>query len=109
MAKAGRPKKQWTDEEMAKIEQMALDNCHTETIARVLETTSDTINKHFSKFLRKKKAEGRALLRRAQRTKALIGLDTGMLCFLGKNELGQTDKQHYEHSGTITMEPPKIE
>lgn len=96
---AGKPKIMWTDEQIAQIEQMALDNCHTETIARALGTTDETIKSHFSPLLKQKRAEGRALLRRSQRDKAVEGKDTGMLCFLGKNELEQTDKRQYEHTG----------
>lgn len=96
--KLGRPPREFTDVEIAKIEQMALDNCHTETIARTLGTTDETIKEHFSPLLKQKRAEGRALLRRSQREKAVIGKDTGMLCFLGKNELEQTDKQTITHT-----------
>jgi len=93
MAKVGRPKRIWTDEQKVKIEQMALDNCHMDTIALALDVPLQTLTDHFRGYIRQKRAEGRTTLRRAQREKALIGKDTGMLCFLGKNELGQTDKQ----------------
>ena len=97
---AGKPKIMWTDEQIKQIEQMALDNCHVETIARTLGTTDETIKAHFSPLIKQKRAEGRALLRRSQRDKAVISKDTGMLCFLGKNELEQTDKQEHKHGIT---------
>lgn len=90
---AGRPKRIFTDEEKANIEQMALDNCHVDTIALALSIPKQTLVDNFRSFISQKRAEGRTKLRRAQREKALIGKDTGMLCFLGKNELEQTDKQ----------------
>ena len=88
-----RPKRIFTDEEKEQITQMSLDNCHIDTIGLALDIPKNTLIRHFGTFIRQKRAEGRTILRRAQREKALISKDTGMLCFLGKNELGQSDKR----------------
>ena len=98
----GRPKVKFTKTQKAKIKQMALDNCHMDTIAQALNIPKQTLVDNFRTFIVQKRAEGRTMLRRAQREKALIGKDTGMLCFLGKNELGQSDKQEIKHG--VTME-----
>lgn len=96
--KVGRPKRVFTEDEKAQIEQMALDNCHLDTIAIALDIPKQTLVDNFRVFIVQKRAFGRTELRRAQRQKALISKDTGMLCFLGKNELGQADKQEITHS-----------
>ena len=95
---AGRPKKQFNPEQMRQIEQMAFDNCHTRTIAEAIGESQDTIKRHFASLLKKKRAEGRAALRRSQRK--LAATNPAMAIFLGKNELGQADKQ--EVGGDIT-------
>lgn len=97
--KPGKPKRIFTDKEKASINQMALDNCHLDTIALALNIPKQTLVDNFRTFIVQKRAEGRTLLRRAQREKALVGRDTGMLCFLGKNELEQTDKRELQHTG----------
>ncbi len=91
--KKTRPLRKFSEEQLQSIEQMALDNCHVDTIAMALDIPKQTLVRRFGTYITQKRAEGRTLLRRAQREKALIGKDTGMLCFLGKNELGQTDKK----------------
>ena len=98
-----RPKRIWADEQKEKIEQMALDNCHLDTIALALDVPKQSLVDSFRTFICQKRAEGRTILRRAQREKAVNGRDTGMLCFLGKNELGQTDKQEMAHTGNIAV------
>lgn len=94
--KTTKPLRKFTDEQRQSIEQMALDNCHVDTIAMALKIPKETLVRRFGMFITQKRAEGRTMLRRAQREKALTGRDTGMLCFLGKNELGQTDKKGIE-------------
>lgn len=92
----GRPKRVFSDEQEEQISQMALDNCHLDTIALALCIPLETLRRRFGAFISEKRAFGRTELRRAQREKALIGKDTGMLCFLGKNELGQADRKEIE-------------
>ncbi len=94
---AGRPKIVFTDDTKAKITEYALNNCHVDTIAMALGIAKNTLIRHFGTFISQKRAEGRVILRVAQHQKAITGLDTGMLCFLGKNELGQADKIETTH------------
>ena len=95
---AGRPKRQFTDEEKGLIEQMALDNCHLDTIAKVLSVPKQTLVDNFRTFIDKKRAEGRMGLRRIQRNLAVRNV--AMAIFLGKNELDQTDRQEQVHGIT---------
>lgn len=99
-----RPKRVFTDEEKEEIEQMALDNCHLDTIALALNIPKQTLVNRFGTYIVQKRAEGRTILRRAQREKAVNSKDTGMLCFLGKNELGQTDKQDVNMAHSLSKE-----
>lgn len=94
--KQTKPLRKFSKKQTDSIEQMALDNCHVDTIAMALEIPKQTLVRRFGTYITQKRAEGRTILRRAQREKAIIGKDTGMLCFLGKNELGQTDKKGIE-------------
>lgn len=91
--KKTKPLRKFTDAQRQSIEQMALDNCHVDTIAMALDIPKQTLVRRFGTFITQKRAEGRTLLRRAQREKAIDGHDTGMLCFLGKNELKQSDQK----------------
>ena len=94
---AGRPKRVFTDEEKQQIDQMALDNCHFETIAMALEIPVNTLKRHYGRYIRRKRAFGRTELRRNQCE--LSKSNPAMAIFLGKNELDQTDKQVIEHEG----------
>lgn len=97
---AGRPERKFSDEQVQQITQMALDNCHFDTIALALNIPVSTLKRHYERVIKQKRAEGRTILRRSQHEKAIIGKDTAMLCFLGKNELGQSDKQEFKHDVT---------
>lgn len=86
-----RPKRVFTDEDEAKITEMALNNCHFETIAMCLDIAVNTLKRRYGRFIRQKRAEGRVILR--QRQVNLSRIHPAMAIFLGKNELGQVDKQ----------------
>ena len=101
----GRPRLTFTDEQKAKIEEMALNNCHIDTIGLALGIAKNTLIRHFGTFIKQKRAEHRTELRKAQYEKATIGKDAGLLIFLGKNELDQTDKQVVE---TQTLAPAPL-
>ena len=94
---AGRPKRVFGVQEKQQIDQMALDNCHFETIAMALSIPVNTLKRHFGRLIRQKRAEGRTILRRNQCE--LAKSNPAMAIFLGKNELDQTDKQIIEHEG----------
>lgn len=100
-SKMGRSLRKFTEETVKAIEQMALDNCHVDTIAMALDIPKQTVVRRFGTFITQKRAEGRVTLRRSQRIAAESG-NPALLIFLGKNELEQTDKQEREH--TISKE-----
>lgn len=96
--KGGRPKKiidQKQFEELCKIQ------CTQEEIQAVLNVQDDTIQrwcketygKGFSEVFKQKREGGHASLRRSQWLTATEDRNPTMQIFLGKNYLGQTDKQ----------------
>lgn len=94
----GRPKIEFTITQEEQILQMALDNCHMDTIALALDMPLETLRRRFGGFISQKRAEGRTKLRRMQREQAPNS--PAMAIFLGKNELGQSDKQEIKHGVT---------
>lgn len=100
-----RPSKKFTDEQVKVIADYAFHGCQNNTIATLLDIPVNTLTRHFGKLLTKKRCERKLYLRKAQDRKAGEG-DTGMLCFLGKNELGQSDKQEITHG--VTTETAKL-
>ena len=93
-----RPKRVFTEDEKAKIEEMALNNCHFETIAMALDIPVNTLKRHYGRFITQKRAEGRVRLRGYQTQMSKTA--PAMAIFLGKNELGQSDKQEVVHGVT---------
>ena len=91
MLKAGRPKRVFSDEEVALIKDYAHNNCLTNTIAVALNIPLMTLKRHFGKKLTTWRAQGKIELRQNQRN--LSKISATMAQFLGKNELDQTDKQ----------------
>ena len=63
---AGRPKRRFSDQEQANIIEMALNNCHFETIAMALNIAVNTLKRNYGRVIRQKIAEGRAILRQRQ-------------------------------------------
>ena len=96
---AGRPKRVFSDEEKAKIEEYALNNCKTETIANALNIPVNTLKRHFGRKMKQKRAEHRVNLRQYQQTMAKTA--PAMAIFLGKNELNQADKQEIKQTGSV--------
>ncbi|KKN03376.1 hypothetical protein LCGC14_1108240 [marine sediment metagenome] len=88
---AGRPKKSFSIEEVAVLEQLAFEGCQTGTIANITGIAYNTLTRHFGKNLTKKRCERKQWLRQCQNSQAQTSAD--MCKFLGKNELGQVDKQ----------------
>lgn len=84
----GRPN---ADIDADKVAEMALLGLHAETIGHRLGVDADTIIRNFAGLLEQKRAERRELIARAQ-LKALVGDNITMAIWLGKNELGQTDR-----------------
>ncbi len=86
-----RPKRQFSDEELQKIDEMAQNNCHMDTIALALDIPLTTLVRRFGREIKQKRALGRTELRQTQ--VKLSKTQAAMAIFLGKNELNQTDKQ----------------
>lgn len=104
MAKAGKPKRVFTEAEISTMEDLAFTGCQNGTIANYMDIPATTINDRpdIRKKLTKKRAERKYSLRGAQTTKATIAKDTAMLIFLGKNELGQADRHDMGLKADIT-------
>ena len=96
MAKMGRPKKEISKEQFEKLcglqctlEEIAgFFNCSADTIERFAKST---YNKTFAETYKEYSAQGKISLRRYQFK--LAEKSAAMAIFLGKNMLGQTDKQ----------------
>ncbi len=66
--------------------------CTMEEIGAVVGCSVDTLERRFADIIKSERECGRMSLRRSQWKKALAGHPT-MLIWLGKQELGQVDKQ----------------
>ena len=94
--KGGRPKKVINKNQ---FEELCHIQCTQEEIQAVLDVQDDTLNKWcketygcgFSEVFRQKREGGKCSLRRKQWK--LADTNASMAIFLGKNMLGQTDKQ----------------
>tara|TARA_Y100001963_G_scaffold36185_1_gene50451 strand:+ start:51 stop:365 length:315 start_codon:yes stop_codon:yes gene_type:complete len=84
-----RPKKYNIDTE--KVEYLASIGCTNIEIADMYGCSSDLLEKSYSEFITKGKANLKKRLRKAQLDAALSGNST-MLIWLGKQMLGQVDK-----------------
>ena len=86
-----------SDEDMAKAEEYAFEGCSNHDIAAMIGVPVETLrdNKEIRPILDKKRAERRRWLHQAQNKHTLT--TPVMSIFLGKNELGQTDKQEVRH------------
>lgn len=97
MAKAGRPKKKISKEDFEKLCAM---QCTLAEIAGFFDCSEDTIERwclseydqRFSEVFEQKSCKGKISIRRNQFRAAETG-NTTMLIWLGKQYLGQTEKQ----------------
>lgn len=98
-----RPKK-IIDWEMVK--KLCAIHCTGEEIANIVDVSYDTLERHiktefkmgFAEYYKKHSASGKMSLRRKQYEVAMAG-NTSMLIWLGKQHLGQADKQEIEQHG----------
>ena len=86
-----RPKRQFTNEDEEQIYKYALSGCQNGTIATLMCIPLTTLIRRFGSVLREKRAERKFNLRNNQTN--LSENNPAMAIFLGKNELGQVDKQ----------------
>ena len=114
--KIGRPLAKIDEARVAELAYLGLSN---RSIAVLVGVDDKTVANRFSALLDKKRAE-RCLAIHKRQWEILHGAAgphgaTTMAIWLGKNELGQTDKAAVEHSGGLTVkvnitlckEPPK--
>ncbi len=90
------------------VEKLAAMHCSTAEIAAFFECSSDTIERRFAAILIKGKEKGKSKLRRLQWQSAEKG-NVVMLIWLGKQYLGQTDKQEMSASTPIPITIAKDE
>ena len=97
----GRPKSAIDYEIVEKLGEIM---CTQEEIASILGVSTRTLQRdaEFCRIYKKAMDNGRASLRRKQYELAMSGNPT-MQVWLGKNLLGQTDKQELEHKGGIDV------
>ena len=105
--KLGRPPIVWTKEMKERIADLAFQGCQARTIASIIEVDEDTLKRHFTPLLQKKRAERKEWLRRAQ-NKAITEKVPSMLIFLGKNDLNQTDKRDITSGGEVLAAPTMV-
>lgn len=95
-----RPKIEISEKEWIQIEKMASIFCTGEEIANVMGFSYDTLERRVkekyniscAEYIKSKGDRGRMSLRRKQADVALSG-NVSMLIWLGKQELGQSDKR----------------
>lgn len=92
----GRPRKILSEEGIKLVTKMSMYMCTEEEIAGCLEMSLDTLHNEdnkelFRSAIEKGRNSGKESLRRKQYQVAMKG-DRGMLIWLGKQLLGQTDK-----------------
>lgn len=110
MAKRGPkgPSKPMSDIDMDRVEAMMRIHCTKDEISSVLGMSTRTLDRrlkemgeeNFDTLYKKNRAHGNASLRRMQWRQADNG-NTAMQIWLGKQYLGQQDKQQVEHQGEI--------
>jgi hypothetical protein len=106
----GRPPFELSDADFEKLINMIRIQCTQNEICGIFGVTDKTLNEAlrrrdqpgFSELYKKHQDEGRASLRRAQWKAAQDGNPT-MLVWLGKQMLGQRDKQEIEHKGGLNI------
>jgi hypothetical protein len=102
----GRPRRKFTKAEVAKIDHAASLNCKDGTIAKLIDCDVTVMLDQFAKRIRLKRAKYAEYLRQCQYDHA--AKTPAMAIFLGKNDLGQADKQEIQHGGNVIIGPPEV-
>ena len=87
------------------VEKLASIGCPNKEIASMVGCSIDTLADRFSKLIEKGRENGKTRIREKQIQMALGG-NVAMLIWVGKNMLGQTDKQEIsglEGASTVTI------
>lgn len=87
--KGGRPKKELDERQ---IRELARIHCTMEEIAAVMGCSVDTLERRFADTIKEERNFGKSSLRRWQ-FKAASGGNSALLIWLGKQYLGQRDKE----------------
>ena len=98
----GRPKREFTADQINRMSQLALAGCQNNTIATLMDIPKETLVVNFGQLLTKKRCERKYNLRKLQNTAAKKG-NPALLIFLGKNVLGQQDKVEQIHGVTDAL------
>ncbi len=113
-----RPRIELTDKDFERLVAMIRIQCTQEEICGIFGMTAETLNTRleergegsFSTLYKKHGDEGKASLRRAQWKAATESHNPTMLVWLGKQMLGQKDKQEFDHtSSDKSMTPQQID
>ena len=94
------------------VDDLLAAGCLGTEIAATLGIHPDTLYRRceienkvpFSNYLQEKRAKGETILRAAQYDEAVRGRNTTLLIWLGKQRLGQLEKQNVEHSGQMPIQ-----
>lgn len=105
--KVGRPRIEFNDRDWKMVEQMCGLHCTGQEIAGFMDVSYETLvtrireeySLNFPEYFRMHVAKGLVSLRRKQRDVAMDG-NVQMLIHLGKNYLGQTDKQQVDNTSS---------
>ena len=97
---AGRPKRVFSKAEITKIQRYARNNSKSETIASALDIPVNSLKRHFGRKMTIWRAEGKVQLKNIQRR--MVTTSPQMAIWLGKQDLGQVDKQ------VITTNPAPV-
>ena len=106
----GKPRKKITPAQIKKMQELAYGGCQNNTIATLMGFDKNLIDqrKDIRDILSKKRAERKAWLRSVQDYRVEFDPSPVMAIFIGKNELGQSDKQEIAHSGSVELKEPVI-
>lgn len=88
-----RPKK---DIDQKQVEQLAAINCSYAEMAAVLGCSEDTLERRFAGVIKAGRGKGNVSLKRRQWRAAMEDGNITMMIWLGKQNLGQRDKQELE-------------
>ena len=99
---AGRPAREFTDEQVEEIKRLARKGCKTLTIASITEIPETTLRSHFSGLIKKQHALKKEDVLDAQ-NRLLSEDNPTMAIWLGKQYLDQTDKQVVEQNTNLKL------
>ena len=97
----------FNDKQMQEIERLALLNCNSNTIAEAVGVAINTLKRHCGRKLRHWHAIYKVNLRQSQ--EKLKETSPDMAKFLGKNTLGQVDKQEVKTIIDSSLAPTEAE